>query len=138
MEKPEYHGRFVEFSGVNAYPRPVQKSGPRLIMGGYAPATFRRTIRLAHGWYGYNQSVDQTRETLAAIDEMAKKVQRPSELGPLEITVSPREQPPAAETVNAYAEIGVDRLVISPPSGTRQRDRAVCAGACSGPVTTPC
>lgn len=118
MEKPEYHGRFVEFAGVNAYPRPVQKPGPRLIMGGYAPATFRRTIGLAQGWYGYNQSVEQTQETMATLDQTAKKVRRPSELGPLEITVSPREQPPTLETIKAYAEIGVDRLVISASTGT--------------------
>jgi probable F420-dependent oxidoreductase len=118
MDKPEHHGKFVEFSGVNAYPRPVQKPGPRLVMGGYAPATYRRTIKMAQGWYGYNQTVEQAREAIAALNETAKKVQRPAELGPLEITISPREQPPAPELIEAYAEAGVHRLVISPSPGT--------------------
>jgi probable F420-dependent oxidoreductase len=112
-DKAEYHGRFVDFAGVTAYPRPVQKPGPRLIMGGYSPATFRRTVRLAHGWYGYNQTVEQVRETVAALDETATRVRRPAELGRIEITVSPREQPPSPELIRAFADAGVDRVVIS-------------------------
>src|ERR1700693_5535816 len=30
MDKPEYHGRFVSFGGVNAMPRPVQKPHPEI------------------------------------------------------------------------------------------------------------
>lgn len=117
-EKPEYHGRFVDFAGINAYPRPVQKPGPRLIMGGYSPATFRRTVSLAHGWYGYNQTVEQVRDTIAALEQTAAKVQRPAALGPIEITVSPREQPPSAELIQAFAAAGVDRVVISASGAT--------------------
>jgi probable F420-dependent oxidoreductase len=117
-EKAEYHGKFVDFAGVTAYPRPVQKPGPRLIMGGYAPATFRRTVRLAHGWYGYNQTVEQVRETIAALNDAASQVQRPPELGPIEITVSPREQPPSAGLIAAFADAGVDRVVISVAGGS--------------------
>jgi probable F420-dependent oxidoreductase len=112
-EKAEYHGRFVDFAGVTAYPRPVQQPGPRLVMGGYSPATFRRTVRLAHGWYGYNQTVDQVRETIAALNDTAARVRRPPELGRIAITVSPREQPPSPDLIRAFAEAGVDRVVIS-------------------------
>ncbi len=112
-EKAEYHGKFIDFTGVTAYPRPAQQPGPRLVMGGYSPATFRRAVRLAHGWYGYNQTVEQVRETIAVLNRTAARVQRPSELGPIEITVSPREQPPSSELIRDFAEAGVDRVVIS-------------------------
>ena len=37
MKSPSYSGRFVSFSGVNAYPRPVQAPLP-VVMGGHGPA----------------------------------------------------------------------------------------------------
>ncbi|MGH2519336.1 MAG: LLM class F420-dependent oxidoreductase [Chloroflexota bacterium] len=116
MDKPEYHGKYVSFAGVNAYPRPVQRPGPRLVMGGYAPATYRRTVERAHGWFGFNRSLEQTRETLATLHELRAAVQRPAELGEIDITVSP--PPPVDRTmVQAYAELGVHRLLLRPPDG---------------------
>ena len=116
MDKPEYHGKYVSFAGVNAYPRPVQRPGPRLVMGGYAPATYRRTVERAHGWFGFNRSLEQTRDTLATLHELRAEVHRPAELGEIEITVSP-PPPVDAEMVHAYAELGVHRLLLRPPDG---------------------
>ena len=36
-ETPEYHGRFVDFAGVDAHPRPVQTPIP-LVAAGHSPA----------------------------------------------------------------------------------------------------
>jgi len=118
MDKPEFHGTFVDFGGVNAYPRPVQPGGPRLVMGGYAPATYRRTIQLAHGWFGFNRTLDQTQETLAALAALRTRVQRPSSLPKdIEITIAP-PQPIDPAGVQAYAGLGVHRLVLRPPDGS--------------------
>ena len=58
-EHPEYHGRFVDFAGVDAYPRPVQRPIP-IVVGGRAPAAYRRAVTRGHGWYGFALTPEDT------------------------------------------------------------------------------
>jgi probable F420-dependent oxidoreductase len=114
MPHPTYSGRHISFEGINAYPRPVQQPHPPFVVGGRAEGALRRTVRYAAGWYGYAMSVDQTRELLATLASVRARVQRPAELGDIEITIAPSETI-TAETVAAYADIGVSRLLVRPP-----------------------
>ena len=43
-EHPTYAGKHVEFSGVNAFPRPVSPTGPDIVVGGTSQAALRRTV----------------------------------------------------------------------------------------------
>jgi probable F420-dependent oxidoreductase len=114
QEHPHYAGRHVSFEGINAYPRPVQKPYPPFVVGGRADGALRRTVRYAAGWYGYAMSVEQTRELLERLGGMRQRVQRPPELGDIEITIAPTERI-TQETIAAYAAIGVSRLLVRPP-----------------------
>lgn len=114
MDQPEYHGRFVSFSGVQAYPRPVQRPMPPIHMAGHTPAAFRRTVTHGHGWYGFNLTVEQTAEMVAGIRAAEQRYERPSWLGAIEISVTPRGALDEA-SVEAFAAAGVDRLI--PMSG---------------------
>lgn len=109
-EHPEYHGRFVDFAGVDAYPRPVQHSLP-LVVGGHTAPAFRRAVSRAHGWYGYALTPDQTATALDGLRAAAERVERPAALGALEISITPgtRLTPEVAE---AYTALGVHRLVV--------------------------
>src|SRR5579884_3132934 len=49
QEKPEYHGRFVSFADVQAYPQPLQQPSPPIVLGGSADPALRRTIKYANG-----------------------------------------------------------------------------------------
>ena len=111
---PTYSGRHVSFEGINAYPRPVQQPHPPFVVGGRAEGALRRTVRYAAGWYGYAMNVDQTRELLATLASVRERVERPTELGDIEITIAPSETI-TAETIAAYADIGVSRLLVRPP-----------------------
>ena len=113
MEHPSYTGRHISFEGINAYPRPVQKPYPPLVVGGRSEGALRRTVRFAKGWYGYAMSVEQTRELLDALEATRQRVKRPAELGDIEITIAPREEVNAA-TIAAYEAIGVSRLLVRP------------------------
>src|SRR3954469_13985783 len=57
-EHPESHGRYVEFEGVDAYPRPLQQPLP-VVVGGHTPAAHRRAARYGDGWYGFMQSREE-------------------------------------------------------------------------------
>jgi probable F420-dependent oxidoreductase len=115
---PAYEGKYVRFSGVDAYPRPTQPPGPPIVIGGLSAAAYRRAVTFGNGWYGWGLTVERTSEALAGLDHAATAVARPSTLGKLQITVTP---PQGAEidgaTAARYSELGVDRLVVNPPTG---------------------
>ena len=48
--KPEYHGEFVNFGPMMAWPKPVQKPHPPVIVGGAFPHGARRAVRYGEGW----------------------------------------------------------------------------------------
>jgi probable F420-dependent oxidoreductase len=112
-ERPEYHGTYVDFSGVVANPRPLQQPGPPVIMGGNTKPAYRRTITHGDGWYGYALDVDATAAAVAGLKEAAERYERPAWLGEVEITVTPRGRLDAG-TVERFAELGVHRLVVVP------------------------
>ncbi len=113
-EKPAYHGQYVSFQGVQAYPHPIQQPTPPIITGGRAPAVIRRTIEQAHGWYGYAFDLDETAVILAKLREAATRYQRPASLGELDISVAPRI-PIDKDTARRFADLGVHRLIFIPP-----------------------
>jgi len=116
QEKPAYHGRYVSFQGVQAYPHPVQQPTPPIITGGRAPAVIRRTIEQANGWYGFAYDLDETANVLGEMRQASERYHRPASLGELEISIAPRI-PIDRETAQRFAELGVHRLIFIPPPG---------------------
>jgi probable F420-dependent oxidoreductase len=114
-EHPEYHGRFVDFAGIDAYPRPLQRPIP-LVVAGHSPPAYRRTVARARGWYGYWLTPDDVATSLAGLRAAGDRTERPTELGELEISVTPRGRI-TPERAAALAELGVHRLVpLAPPT----------------------
>jgi len=91
----------------------VQQPIP-IVVGGHTTVAYRRTLSRAHGWYGFALTPEVAAEHLAALRAVAEGVDRPAELGALEITVTPRGRL-TRETAGAFADLGVDRLVVMPP-----------------------
>jgi alkanesulfonate monooxygenase SsuD/methylene tetrahydromethanopterin reductase-like flavin-dependent oxidoreductase (luciferase family) len=113
QEQPSFQGEFVNFSGVNAHPRPVQNPLP-VVMGGHSAAAHRRTARHASGWYGFFLDLDAAAEQLDSLRRSLAEVDR--DLTGFEVTVTPRGRIDA-EAVAAYGRLGVDRLVLRPRGG---------------------
>jgi probable F420-dependent oxidoreductase len=111
-EAPSYSGRYVEFEGVDAHPRPVQRPLP-VVVGGHTRAAHRRAARSADGWYGFMmglRAMAEQRELMrAAIEETGRD-------HPLHVSVTPARRLDE-ENVRAYAELGVERLIVAPPVG---------------------
>src|SRR5262249_52474571 len=94
-------------------PRPVQRPGPPVVVGGASTAAYRRAIRSTHGFFGHNWTLAETAERLGQIRALAQTVERPAELGELEITITPRELLDL-DTARRYADLGVHRLAVLP------------------------
>ncbi len=113
MERPRHDGDHVSFADVDAHPRPVQKPSPPIVIGGGSWAAIRRAVTLGNGWYGFATDLALAAECIAAIRLTGDRYERPAELGPLEITVTPVGEL-GPETVEQYGALGVDRLVLLP------------------------
>jgi probable F420-dependent oxidoreductase len=111
-EAPSFSGQYVNFEGVEANPRPVQRPLP-VVVGGHTRAAHRRAARSADGWYGFLQglrAMAEQRELMrTAIEETGRE-------RPLHVSVTPSRRLDE-ETVSAYADLGVDRLIVAPPVG---------------------
>jgi probable F420-dependent oxidoreductase len=113
MDNPAYRSRFASFGGIDAHPRPLQRPGPPVMVGGEAPAALRRAVTMANGWYGFGLDLELTRRYTGALRQLGNEHQRPAELGRLELTITP-VGPLDRATVDHYEELGVDRLVLLP------------------------
>jgi probable F420-dependent oxidoreductase len=118
MEKPEFHGRFVSFSGVRAEPRPVRKCGPPIIFGGNSQYAFSRTARLGDGWFGFALDRDRTAGYIDGIRKACERFGRRFE--EIEISVTPRARIVDRDVARQYAALGVHRIVLY----TRARDES--------------
>ncbi len=111
QEKPEFDGRFTQFSGIQSRPLPVQRPHPPIHVGGMSPAAHRRAVAQGNGWYGFFQDLDATRLALAGLEEAAKQTERPPALGKLEISITP-PGPVDPDTAKRFEDLGVDRLIL--------------------------
>jgi len=109
--KPEYHGEFVNFGPMMAWPKPVQKPHPPVIVGGAFPYSARRAIRYGEGWIpqaargGYNEIADMIPE----FRKMATEAGRDPKS--IEITVwFPKQDP---DLMKRYEDLGVARVVFN-------------------------
>jgi probable F420-dependent oxidoreductase len=109
--KPEYHGEFVNFGPMMAWPKPVQKPHPPVIVGGAFPYSARRAVRYGEGWIPH-----ASRGTYAEIAEMIPQFRNmASEAGrdpdAIQITVwGPKQE---ADLMRRYEDLGVSRVVFS-------------------------
>ena len=109
--KPEYHGEFVNFDPMMAWPKPVQKPHPPVIVGGAFPYSARRAIRYGNGWipHAARGTYTEIADMIPEFRKMANAAGRnPDEI---EITVwFPRQD---ADVMKRYADLGVKRVVFS-------------------------
>jgi probable F420-dependent oxidoreductase len=115
--QPRYHGRFVNFEGIQSLPRPVQQPHPPIVIGGGTPEAFQRAVQHGNGWYGFALDVDATARCIEGLQAAHHDVARPAELGELEISVTPAGKLDT-DTIRRFADLGVHRLIVSRRAAT--------------------
>jgi probable F420-dependent oxidoreductase len=110
MEKPEYHGRFLSFGGINAMPRPVQKPHPEIVFGGHTKSAYSRAARLARGWFGFAVDAEGAAKCIDGLRAACAQAGRRFE--DLEISVMPRGRVDL-DAAKRFADLGVHRLILT-------------------------
>ena len=132
-EDPVFDGKYTQFSGMKFTPKPVQKPHIPIIIGGTSRAAIRRAARVGTVWHPTALAPDTLTEGMDYLKEQAIKAGRdPSEIG---VSVSAamgdthnhnryslgEEPEEIIERSLKYAEMGLERLVVSP--NTRDQDQ---------------
>jgi len=76
-EVSEFHGEFYEIPPSRMAPKPVQRPGPPVLLGGTVPTALRRAGRLAAGWVSSSRAdLNKIAEAAAAVRDAAKQAGR--------------------------------------------------------------
>ena len=108
-EKAEFHGKFVDFDPIYAWPKPVQKPRPPLYLGG-GPAGFKRIARLNAGWLSMTPSAKVLAGPLAELRAVA---------GDDVPVIHFHGGEPTANELERYRELGVDHVLLDLPTEPR-------------------
>ncbi|MGD0434076.1 MAG: LLM class F420-dependent oxidoreductase [Acetobacteraceae bacterium] len=113
--KAEYHGEFVNFDPMMAWPKPVRKPHPPVIVGGAFPYAARRAVRYGDGWIplaGRATQYGDVFEYVPKFRDMLKEAGRDPATFPISLFGS-TEDP---DVLNRYRDLGVVRIVVALPA----------------------
>src|ERR1700756_2384773 len=69
----EYHGKFVDFEPIWAWPKPTQKPHPPILLGGESDYTLQRVVDFCDGWYPRGRAPEKVIEGLKDLRARAAK-----------------------------------------------------------------
>ncbi len=118
-EVTSYDGEFVSFEPLLAYPKPLQRPHPPIVVGGNSAATIRRIVEFGQGWAGYNLTLDEVGAFIERLDTALAAAGR--SLDEIQLRVGRRatdKTEEAWEADAAYIEgcerLGLHEVVVSP------------------------
>jgi alkanesulfonate monooxygenase SsuD/methylene tetrahydromethanopterin reductase-like flavin-dependent oxidoreductase (luciferase family) len=106
-----FHGKNYSFDNVKMYPKPFNKSGIPIIVGGHSPAAARRAGRYGDGFFPALGEIPKLKELFAMMATEAQKAGRPATH--IELSCMGRAKP---DVLRAFQDIGISRVVVPPPA----------------------
>lgn len=114
-DEAEYHGEYVNFDKIWAYPKPVQKPHPPILMGGDGPTTFDRVIEYCDGWIPIGLRSPNLPEKIADLRRRAEAAGR----DPKSLSVSIFGATPDRSAADDLEKAGAERMIYYVPSADR-------------------
>jgi probable F420-dependent oxidoreductase len=109
--KAEYHGELVSFDPMMAWPKPVQKPHPPVIVGGAFPYAARRALRYGDGWMPHRVR-KQYADVAALLPQFrALAAEAGRDLASVPVTVWGASEDPAS--LQRDRDSGVARVILS-------------------------
>jgi probable F420-dependent oxidoreductase len=115
----EFHGEHVSFEPMWAWPKPVQKPHPPILVGGEFPHGAKRAIAFGNGWMPIGGRGLDALDILPRFRQMAAEAGRNPDEVPMSVFAAPQN----AERLQRYKDAGVERAIIMLP--TTARDAAL-------------
>jgi len=103
-----FAGDYVHFDKVVCEPRPVQRGGVPIVIGGHSPAAARRAGRLGDGFYPLGVAAEALPGLLAIMADAARAAQRdPAEIALTAIGL------PDLNSARYCQQIGAARMIVA-------------------------
>lgn len=109
-DESEFHGKFVNFDKMKAFPKPYQKPHPPIIMGGAGEKAIECAAELCDGWAPWGMKWDIVKETIIKLKKQA--VVNGRDPNSLEISVF-EESIPDQKTIEEMETAGVKRIIVT-------------------------
>jgi alkanesulfonate monooxygenase SsuD/methylene tetrahydromethanopterin reductase-like flavin-dependent oxidoreductase (luciferase family) len=107
-----FDGAFYRWKDLESNPKPVQRPGIPIVVGGHVEGAARRAARIGDGFFPARGDFKTLVPLLDALRDECGKTGR----NPDEIEISTGAMMPDADTVARYEDLGVSRLVMPPPA----------------------
>jgi probable F420-dependent oxidoreductase len=108
-EVVEHQSDFLNWSGFQSYPTPVQEGGVPIVIGGSKGKAFERIAKLGDGWFAPTNNAAGLAPMLDPLREACDAAGR--DYDSVEIT-SMWDNQGGMEAIEAFAEIGVSRVIV--------------------------
>jgi probable F420-dependent oxidoreductase len=107
-----FEGKYFRWGKLESHPKPVQKPGVPIVVGGHTELAARRAARYGDGFFPGVADDEKLKWLLGIMREECKKLGR----DPATIEVTSGRAAPNPDTVKRLADLGVSRFVLPPPA----------------------
>jgi len=104
-DNAEYHGQYVDFDPIRAWPKPVQQPYPPIYVGGGSPA-FDRVARFGDAWLANGLPPQKLEPMLGELREAAGR----------EVPVTVFNASGELSDLEEYERLGVERVLLGLPT----------------------
>ncbi|HEY2387173.1 MAG TPA: LLM class F420-dependent oxidoreductase [Candidatus Binatia bacterium] len=115
-EEAAYRGELVHFDPIWSYPKPVQRPHPPILLGGHGEVALKRVVAYCDGWLPISLMAGDLAKGIADLRRLAEAAKR----DPKSISISVFWAPPDTGAIDAYAKLGVERVIFALPSESRE------------------
>ena len=115
-DEPKFHGDFVNFDPIWSWPKPVQKPGPPVLLGGESGHTLQRVVDYCEGWFPRGRAADKILPGMKDLEARAAKAGRDMKT----ISVNVFGAAPDVAVLDTYRKAGVTRVMLRLPSEPRE------------------
>jgi probable F420-dependent oxidoreductase len=114
-DEATYHGEFVNFDRIWAWPKPAQRPHPPVLLGGESGYTLQRVVDFCEGWFPRARAADQLFAALADLKARAARAGRDMKTISVSVFGARGDQ----ALLDRYAEAGMTRAILRLPSEGR-------------------
>jgi probable F420-dependent oxidoreductase len=111
-EARPFTGRFFRWGKLESHPKPVQRPGVPIVVGGHTELAARRAARYGDGFFPGVADDEKLVWLLGVMRDECRKLGR----DPATIEVTAGRGPMDADTVTRLRDHGVSRIIVPPPA----------------------
>lgn len=108
-DSPSYRGEFIKFDPVWFEPKPIQRSGPAILLGAMGPMGMKHAARWADGWMPVDIGLPDVHKAVADFRDLVRSEGR----DPASVPISVQTMiTPTLEKLMQFRDAGIERVII--------------------------